>query len=294
MALISVMRHIVIIINIFLITLYGAPAHAQSFYAGSEWGYSLGCSQYFGDLNENYGFKTITPAFGLFARIHFNPYISLSGQLNATRVSYADSFSTNPYHQYRNLSFASDVIEAVVQAEFNFFRYATGEKNSRVTPFLALGIGMFYYNPYTVLNGKKYYLQALGTEGQNVGYNDRKYLNFSACFPIGMGFKIWLLPGFNCSIQIADRLTLTDYLDDVSNTYVGSDKFPSNPTIFHPGIVAQDPSILTHADNPLGRAGKQRGNTTTYDQYMMMMVNFSFQMKTYRCPNYIRRDIGDL
>lgn len=267
---------------------------AQTFFSASEWGITLGGSQYFGDLNDHYGFHYVRPVAGMFARYHFNPFISGRVNLSYTKVGYEDKFNSNPYEKMRNLNFRSDVIEVSAQAEFNFFRFATGEENSRFTPYLTGGIGAFYYNPYTIYNDKRYYLRPLGTEGQNAGSPERKYSKISMCFPIGAGFKYWMRPGMNFGFEIADRLTLTDYLDDVSTTYVGADKFPTDPQNPNPAYVLQDRSVELNPNNPLGRAGKQRGNSSTKDQYMYFIFNLSFQLKTYKCPSYMRRGVSDL
>ena len=261
---------------------------AQSFYQGTEYGVAFGGSQYFGDLNDNYGFKYTRPSLGVFTRFHTNPYIAVRLAANYTHIGYDDKFTNNIYNKTRNLNFRSDVIEAVFQAEFNFFRFATGELNSRFTPYLTGGIGAFYFNPYTTYLGVRYYLRPLGTEGQNAGFDDRYYKNVSICFPIGAGIKYWIAPGVNFGVEISNRLTVTDYLDDVSNTYVGSALFPTDPKNPAPAFVLQDRSIEV-SDMPLGRAGKQRGNSATNDQYLMMMVNISFQLKTYRCPSWLKQ-----
>jgi len=264
-------------------------ARAQTFYSGYEWGVSLGGSQYFGDLNDDYGFRYVRPAGGIFGRYHMNPYIGIRGSLSATRVGYADKFSSNPYNKKRNLDFRSDILEAAVMAEFNFFRFSTGELGSRFTPYLTGGVGAFYYNPYSIYNGRRYNLRTIGTEGQRAGYDDRKYSSFSVCFPIGVGVKYWVRPGMNLGFEIADRLTLTDYLDDVSTTYVGADKFPNDdPLNPNPGYYLQDRSIGDGSGDPLGRTGKQRGNSTTRDQYLYFVINFSIQLKVYKCPSYMK------
>lgn len=280
------------IVFIFLLLL-SPKLYAQNFYAGSEYGISLGASQYFGDLNEDRGFQFIRPALGGFARVHLNPYIAVRGNLLYTRVGYKDAFSSNPYNKKRNLQFQSDIIEASVQAEFNFFRFSTGEVGNRWTPYLSGGIGAFYYSPFTELNGKRYSLADMGTEGQNAGFPERKYSKFSVCFPVGAGFKYWVRPGLNFGFEIANRLTLTDYMDDVSTTYIGSNRFPTDPTNPNPAYILQDRSIEIDPSSPLGRAGKQRGNESTKDQYMMFLFHLSFQLKVYKCPAYMNGDLLD-
>lgn len=268
-----------------------ANGHAQStFFTANEYGISIGATQYFGDLNESYGFKTIAPAYGLYVRRRMNSYIALKASGFYTNVGYDDKYNTIPYKVSRNLNFKSNIVEFSAQAEFNFFRFITGDRYFRFTPYLTGGIGGFYYNPYTTYKGTKYYLQPLGTEGQNAGYNDRKYSNYSVCFPIGAGIKYWLFPGVNLSFEISDRLTLTDYLDDVSGTYVGADKFP-RITANNPAKALQDRSVELTGNPELGRVGKQRGNSASSDQYLMAVFSISFNFQTYRCPAFMGKEL---
>ncbi len=261
---------------------------AQTFFSGWEYGVWGGGSQYFGDLNDNYGFDYVRPAGGLFARYHLSPYIGIRASAGYTVVGFDDKFNSSGYQRLRNLNFRSDVVEATVQAEFNFFRFATGDEQYRFTPYLTAGIGAFYYSPYTAYGGRRYFLRTVGTEGQFAGYPERRYSHVSACFPLGAGIKTWLRPGLNLGVEISDRLTLTDYLDDVSTTYVGADRFPTDPIAPNPAYVLQDRSREIQPAAPLGRAGKQRGNSQTKDQYLVLQVNLSFQLTTYRCPAYLK------
>ena len=85
---------------------------------------------------------------------------------------------------------------------------------------------------------------------------------------------------------MADRLTTTDYLDDVSSTYVGVSNFPKNSV----AAALQDRSVEINPNNPLGIAGKQRGNTSSMDQYMIGELSISFNFTSYRCPSAERND----
>ena len=186
----------------------------------------------------------------------------------------------------RNLDFKSNVIELAVMGEFNFIWYETGKADKRFTPYVAFGFGAFYFDPYTMYNGSKYRLRPIGTEGQNnQEYKDRKYSNFSFCMPVGVGFKYWLRPGVNLSFELANRFTFTDYLDDVSKTYVGENYFPSNPLNPTSSNALQDRSKKSDGQR-LGTAGKQRGDKISFDQYFVGQITLSFQLKTNKCPSY--------
>lgn len=260
---------------------------AQEFYESTEYGVMLGASTYFGDLNPNYGYKYIRPAGGAFVRYHFNPYIALRGALNYTKVGYDDQFTSNPFQQKRNLNFRSDILEASVMAEFNFFWFSTGDDRHRFTPYLTGGFAAFYYEPYTTYNDMRYNLRPLGTEGQNTAdFADRKYHPYSFAIPVGAGIKYWLGPGVNFGFEIVNRFTFTDYIDDVSNTYIGADRFIYNPMNPSVASVLQDRSV-TEDGQKLGRAGKQRGDNASKDQYLMVQFSLSFQLKTYKCPSHM-------
>ncbi len=281
------MRKIFPLILVLTLALPAKNVLAQSFFTGEEYGFCIGGSQYFGDLNDNYGFKYVRPCGGIFARVHVNPFIAVRFSANYAKVGYDDKLSSNVFNKQRNLNFRSDIVEATFQTEFNFFRFSTGELHSRFTPYITLGIGGFYYNPYTQLNGVRYNLRQVGTEGQFVGYAGRQYSNFNFCFPMGLGVKYWVLPGVNIGAEVVHRLTLTDYLDDVSNTYIDTKLFQSDPENPNSAYLLHDRSGELGGQQ-LGRDGKQRGNSATKDQYLMMMFTLSFQFKTYKCPSYLK------
>ncbi len=258
----------------------------QLYFTALEIGVAGGGSQYFGDLNEHYGFKTIHAAGGFYARQRLNSYIAVKLLANYTKVGYDDKYSDVAYQKLRNLNFESDIAELAIQAEFNFFSFITGDRDHRFTPFLTGGVGIFYYDPYTEYKGSKVYLRPLGTEGQNAGYSSRKYTTASPCFPVGAGVKWWIKGGVNLTVEIADRLTTTDYLDDVSSTYVGVNRFKANST----AAALQDRSQEIPQQKMIGQSGKQRGNTASYDQYMMAMISLSFNLRSYKCPRFMRND----
>lgn len=269
------MRRIVFLLLLSLSLANGAKA--QLFYTWTEYGVMLGGAHYFGDLNDNYGFRYPQPMAGAFIRLHLNPYIAVRGSLSGTRIGYDDAWSNNAYNKKRNLSFRSDIVEAVASAEFNFFRFSTGEEKSRFTPYLTGGVGAVYFNPYTTYNGVKYNLRDLHTEGPGHSYG-----SVAAVIPVGAGIKYWLRPGCNFGFEITNRFTTTDYLDDVSTTYAGANKFTPGT----PAYILQDRSVELDAGSPIGTAGKQRGNSTSKDQYIYVNFTLSFQFKTYKCPSY--------
>ena len=99
------------------------------------------------------------------------------------------------------------------------------------TPYITLGVSAFNYDPYAYLDGQKYFLRPLGTEGQgSTLIPDRKpYSTMAFAIPFGVGVKYSLNDRMNMGFEVVHRFTNTDYLDDVSKTYVDPSVFPPNP-----------------------------------------------------------------
>jgi hypothetical protein len=160
-----------------------------------------------------------------------------------------------------------------------------GEPAYSFTPYVTLGAGVFSYDPYAYLKGEKIYLRSLGTEGQGTAmYPDRKpYSSMAISFPIGAGIKYALNERINIAFEILHRITTTDYMDDVSTTYVNSSVFPPNPDGSpSQALLMSDRSYET--GEAIGIPGRQRGNSKQKDQFITAMFHVTFNLQSYRCP----------
>ncbi len=252
-----------------------------------EYGFSVGVAHYFGDLNTRARINRPKPAIGAFYRKQFGNYVGLRVSAHFAQVGYSDIYSNNAYQKQRNLSFNSNIFELALHGDFNFLKFVPGDLNYRFTPYITIGAGIFNFNPYAYLHGQKVFLQPIGTEGQNIRYLGRKPYNTMAfCFPVGTGVKYNLTEKINLSFEVALRFTTTDYLDDVSTTYVGVDKFPLLPN-GQPSIAAQlqDRSTEINSNKILGVEGAQRGFSQQKDQYVIAEFGISFNISSYRCPS---------
>ncbi len=265
-------------------------AQSVEYVQQGEFGVTAGGAHYFGDLNTRAGLNRPKPALGVFFRKQFGNYIGLRVAAHYAQVGYSDTYSKNEYQKTRNLSFNSNIWELAVQGDFNFFKFLPNSPNYLFTPYVTLGVGIFSYDPYAYLNGKKEFLRPLGTEGQtaNPTYLGRKEYNTMAiCIPFGVGIKYNISEKVNISFEVAQRFTNTDYLDDVSTTYAGKDKFPSGangqPST---AFLLQDRSYeIVGKSNAIGLVeGRQRGNSKQKDQYVFAEIGISFNISSYRCP----------
>lgn len=279
-----------LIAAIFLLIITLIPA-AESFgqyaiHQEGEFGIGLGAGHYFGDLNTRAKLNRPKIAASMFFRKNLNNYIAIRVAATFARLGYSDIY--NKYNEYmyrRNLSFNSNVWELSLQGDFNFFRFMPGEPTENFTPYITFGVGVFSYDPYAYLQGRKVYLRPLGTEGQGSPlYPDRKpYGSTALSIPIGAGIKYAFNERINIGFEILHRLTTTDYLDDVSKTYVDPAAFPPNPD-----GSPSDAQLLSDRSyelgEPIGIPGRQRGNSKQKDQFATALLYISFNLQSYKCP----------
>ena len=252
-----------------------------------EFGVGIGAAHYFGDLNTRVHLNRPKPAATVFFRKNFGNYIALRVGASFAKIGYSDIYNThNEFMRRRNLSFNSNVWELGLQGDFNFYRFLPGDPDFRFTPYVTFGISVFNYDPYAYLADQKYFLRPLGTEGQgDTVYPDRKpYSSMAFAVPFGVGFKYAVNERINVGFEVVHRFTNTDYLDDVSKTYV-------DPAIFRPNPDGTPSAALLLSDRsyetgtPIGSKGVQRGVSTNKDQFATAIIYVSFNLQSYKCPS---------
>ncbi len=273
---------------IMAIFLYPAYGHSQEpIVQEGEFGIGIGAGHYFGDLNTRARLNRPKIAAGVFFRKNFGNYVAARVAASFAQLGYSDIYNTqNEFMHERNLSFNTNVWELSLRGDFNFFRFLPGDPEFNFTPYVSLGIGVFSYDPYAYLQGKKYYLRPLGTEGQGSSlYPNRKpYGSMALCVPVGVGVKYAINARYNIGFEITHRFTTTDYLDDVSKTYVDPAVFPPLPDGSpSPSFLLSDRSY--ELGTPIGIKGRQRGIDTNKDQFVTAIIYFSFNLQSYKCPS---------
>ncbi|MBS1624617.1 MAG: outer membrane beta-barrel protein [Bacteroidetes bacterium] len=268
---------------ILLVLLVSAlPAQAQ-FHEIGVWG---GGANYYGDLNPTFNWKYVGPAGGAFYRYNINKRLAAKGMVSFGQVAADDAGSSLARSRQRNLSFRSYVADLCATFEFNFFKYnKNNPKKNGWTPYIATGVGMFFFNPEAQYKGKWYYLQPLGTEGQNdASYSGvKKYKLYSFEIPLEFGFKVHLKKNWNINAFMSFRETFTDYLDDVSGNYPSSASLPGGSR----GIAAvfSDRSGEVNGGEKTGKPGYQRGESAQKDQYVFVGIAISYTFMSLRCPD---------
>ena len=251
-----------------------------------------GGSNYMGELSDaSIVLSETHPAVGGLVRYYVNPFLTLRFAMTYGVISGTDENATTPAKRLRNLSFRSDIFEVAFIPEFNIIGF---RDNHLFSPYIFAGIAGYHFNPTALYKGEWIDLQPLGTEGQGtLVYPSRKpYSLYHFSIPFGGGVKIGFNNGLNIGLELGARKTFTDYLDDVSTTYVDQ-----NVLLFENGALA---AALSNRSGELGipiefADGEARGSAATQDWYLFGGLTITYTLgeggggmrsKRAGCPIY--------
>jgi len=234
--------------------------------------------------------KTARPSFGGYIAATYND--AITGRIEATfgEVVGYDSIlkpvASSTFGRYeRNLSFKSRISEFQLAVEVHplFFKsFDDDEEPPRLSPYAVGGIGYFSFDPQAKLNGQWYSLQPLSTEGQGfTEYPDRKPYKLSQVnFSFGLGVRYELNSMLRFRLELLHRILQTDYLDDVSTTYI------SDPNLFYNYMPTNRAAIaqkLYYRRNELIPTDavpfdEQRGDPTDNDSYFTIQFKIGMTL----------------
>jgi len=252
-----------------LLTVFALTAAAQQ----SEIGAFGGISFYCGELTDNI-FRQVKPAGGLIYRYNLSPRWALKADIIFSKVSGSDGKTNHNYE--RNLNFVSPISEIGVQAELHFFKLYNATGKNHFTPYIFAGLALFSFNPQDSLPGSPLYsLQSLGTEGQGLEGQKKKYSLTNVAIPFGIGIKATLGRHISIGAEWGMRYTFTDYLDDVGGVYFDNDILREQrgdiaADLADRRVPSEQHPDLIHEDN-----GVQRGISTTKDWYSFVGLTFT-------------------
>lgn len=278
-----------------LICILGGRSMAQDNALVLEAGVSLGSINSLTDLGGrkgigrtfikdlNIGFTYF--AYGFYAGAIYDNKYALRVEATIGKVSAHDSVLRNvkspdisKARYNRNLGFRSDIKEIALIGELHLMHIIRNMFDEydppRFSPYLLAGVGYFKFNPQSNIGEKWIDLKPLSTEGQGFKeYPDRlPYKLEQINLPVGGGVKYDYSNRLTIRGEFILRKLFTDYLDDLSTTYI-------NPAVFANYLSGEDlvNALILH-DRQLipvtdPRGGSKRGTMTQNDSY------FTFNIK---------------
>ncbi|MEO6583989.1 MAG: hypothetical protein ABIO05_06675 [Ferruginibacter sp.] len=234
------------------------------------------------DLNIGYTYFSL----GLYAGALYDSKVGLRVEGTLGKLSAHDSVLRNVKtsdiaraRYNRNLGYRSNIKEIALIGEVHFYYlikllFDSEAYAPRYSPYLLGGIGYFSFKPQTKLGDNWIDLQPLHTEGQGFkeypGKKNYKLNQVNA--PLGGGIKFNFSNRLTIRGEFILRKLFTDYLDDLSTTYI-------NPAVFSNYLTGADlANALVLHDRQLIKVtdpngGSKRGTATQNDSY------FTFNLK---------------
>jgi len=269
------MRKIALFLSLLALPFLGFSQHL-------EVGVFGGLSNYIGDVShQNMYLPETHPAFGLFFRYNAGTYLAAKLSVSHGNISGQDTYSRDPDLKNRNLSFRSPVTEIALTGEINILGYQPYGLKKIFSPYVFFGIAGFHYDPQTKYDNRWIKLQPLGTEGQGfIQGRDGKYNMLNFAIPFGLGAKFAITDKVNVGLEFGLRKTFTDYLDDVSTSYI------SQTDIMASNLPEEKKELIIALSNRTGTNGEgqyvdfatgdDRGNPDNEDWYFFAGVTVSY------------------
>jgi len=238
---------------------------AQNFHFSGR----LGVANYQGDLKAKAISLSQANLMGsIGARYDLSEHISARSYITLASLRADDKKGTSAMQQ-RNLNFKSKIADWELTGQYNFFSL-----NDRWwTPYIFAGIGFYHFNPYTKdTSGNKYFLQPLSTEGEGFTSGAKGYKLTQFSVPVGFGAEYSLDEDRRIGIEFGYRKIFTDYLDDVSNTYVDQASLLNARGAKAVELAYRGNEVHT---GPYPAAGDTRGNPNIRDGYYYIALTYT-------------------
>jgi hypothetical protein len=234
------------------------------------------------DLN----WKNSKPSFGIYLTTMYRNVVAIRLEGTFGTVQAYDSIlkdvASSTFGRYeRNLSFKSRITDLHLAFELHplFFKNYDEDESPRYSPYFIAGVGLFSFDPQAYLNGQWHALHPLKTEGQGFSeYPGRTpYKLTQINFPVGFGIKYEINTFLNARIELVHRILTTDYLDDVSTTYIDPDLFAT----YLPTNLANLARQLFDRQSELNPGhipaeGGQRGDPKDNDAFFSIQLKIGF------------------
>ena len=253
---------------IFLLLLCGLQSRSQHLFASLF----VGESNYSGDLQEKpFTLTQAHPSIGAGLLYEINDKMLIRADFTYGNISAHDKYGKK--NRNRNLSFFSTLSEYSIGFEYtllNLYLY-------KVSPYVFTGVALYDFNPYTKTDkGSIVFLAELNTEGQGFynGRKDYKLRQFS--IPFGGGIQWAINDNKRLGIVFGFRKTFTDYIDDVSKTYVDETVLALARGQKVADIAYRGDELANGGPYPPG--GSLRGNSKSNDSYYFTGLTFRVRL----------------
>lgn len=228
----------------------------------------FGLSNYQGDLQDRrFALSQAKMAGSIGLRYDISEHLLARGFFTYSTLMAVDGNNKNTEIKKRNLDFHSSILDFELGAQYNIFSL----NNKWWTPYVFAGAGMFRFNPATTSNaGDKVFLQPLSTEGQGFANNRTPYSLWQFSIPFGAGVEYALSEDLRVGLEFGYRSTFTDYLDDVSKSYV-------DPALLLANRGQQALDLAYRGGGTYPATDERRGNPNNRDAFYFIQLTVTLR-----------------
>jgi hypothetical protein len=284
--------------------------------AFSEAGITLGPSNFLGDLGGHLGkgttflkdnnFQLTKLSVGAHFSYYPKDWVGVRLAVNSGKLEGEDKIikgtgGREEARYNRALDFQSKYFEAILVGEVFptvFLEEDPSDLYHKLRPYGVVGVGVFHFNPQGLdqATGQWVNLQPLHLEGQgSAEYPDRKnYSLWQPNIPLGVGVKYWASENVSLGLEVIYRKTFTDYIDDVSTTYVGNAFYDTHLTAAQAAVAKRLADISNNGAGgapAYGQPGDKRGTAQNKDAYYTFGIKLGIRLgssnnisNSTRCP----------
>ncbi len=303
------------IVLITVLSLVSFASFSQSISSGNgkyEFGLGLGPLFFLGDLGGNAGVgKTFVKdvnvpltklSKGLYVNVYPAEWLGFRLALNHGILEGDDSKiqqkgdGAEQYRKARNLKFKSSMAEVYVATEIypTVFMEKYDGLQGKLRPYGIAGVGLMKFNPkgeYKEPAGASKWveLHPLRLEGQGMKeYPAKKeYSLMTLEIPMGFGAKYYIKENMYVGMEVLHRKTFTDYIDDVSTTYIDANLFAQYLTPEQTAMANQlnyRSNLTANGSNTRPLIGEQRGDPKENDSFFSTILRFGWRLNDSNSP----------
>jgi hypothetical protein len=283
--------------------------------------FGIGGSGFMGDLGgandigsngiRDFNISATRPSMLLGYRYLIFENLGVTGSFALGYLAGSDQYTDETFRNNRNIHFRSTIMELSGGMQLSLINYRIpGSRYRRMSRgftgiigasgYIFLNFGGIVHNPKAYFEAEQYSgsipaselpangwynLRPLRTEGQEYFPTRKEYSPFALVIPFGIGATVQISRDISVGIQYGFRKTFTDYIDDVSKTYV-------DPAIFSimfeddPAKIALAEYFANPTTNSLSKSvtapGQQRGNPYNTDAYMFGFITVYYKFPELR------------
>jgi hypothetical protein len=231
-----------------------------------------GFSNYQGDLQDKrFTLDQSHPAFGV--GILYEITERIYGRANVTFGKISGDDQNNSRNAARNLNFSSRLTDIHLGLEYSILN----PYEHSLAPYIFAGISRYHFDPYTKDTfGTKVFLKPLSTEGEGFYQGRKNYKLGQFAIPFGGGVRFSFSEKVRLAFEVGLRKTNTDYLDDVSTTYIDRATLLANRGPQAVELAYRGDELKTGLTYPAD--GSQRGSAKSKDWYYFSGVTLSIRL----------------